>query len=84
VNIPQCPNFLKSKSICEQSRLRLLGENDHAFVMTCGCCGLLWSISKPRTKEKAQWENRMRKIQEASNIERQKAQRRVFSFPKGY
>jgi len=83
MNIPRCPNNAKSTAICEQSKLRLLGETDTSFLFTCACCGLLWSISKPKTKAAARWENQVRKVQEASNIERQRSQRRLYSFPKG-
>jgi hypothetical protein len=81
MNIPQCPNHLKSKSICEVSKLRLIGESDQAFNFFCASCQLLWSVTKPRTKEKARFENSVRKIQQASEIERQKARRRLYSFP---
>ena len=80
MRIPTCPNHAKSSLICEQSRLRLLGENDVAFQFTCACCGLLWAVTKDRTKQAARWENQVRRVREASDVERERAARKVYSF----
>lgn len=80
MNIPVCPNHRQSVSLCEESRLRLLGENDKAFVFFCGCCKLLWAVSKPKTKDKARWENQVRRVQQASEMERELAKKKGYSF----
>ena len=82
MNLPVCPNHKQSASICERSALRLLGENDHSWIFTCSTCHLLWSISKPKTKDRAKYENQMRRVQRASEVERERASRRVYSLPK--
>jgi cytochrome c5 len=82
MNIPNCPNNSKSTAICERSQLRLYGENEQSFLFTCLTCKLLWAVSKPKTKDRAKWENKVRKIQEATQIEREKTNR-VYSFAKG-
>ena len=83
-NIPRCPNNKHSTAICGQSRLRLLGENDTSFVFTCSGCSLVWAVSKPKTKDKARWENQVRKVKNASEQERERAaDRRAYSIPRG-
>ena len=81
MNIPVCPNHAKSRALCERSQLRLLGDNDHCYVFTCACCNLLWSVSKDHTKARAQWENRIARIQRATDEERERARRTAYSFP---
>lgn len=78
--IPQCPNNRQSTGICERSELRLLGENENSFIFTCACCSLLWAVSRPQSKERGQWEAQMRRIQQASEREREKASRKAYSF----
>lgn len=82
MNLPVCPNNRESSSICEQSRLRLHGETEESFVFYCACCELVWAVSKPKTKERAVYENRIRQIQKMSDIERLRASRKVYSIPK--
>src|ERR1035438_1825195 len=81
LKIPECPNHKQSTSICAESRLRLLGETETSFLFTCNCCGLLWSVSKPNTKAAARWENQCRRVQQATEIERQRASRKAYSLP---
>jgi hypothetical protein len=82
MNAPQCPNHLRSKMACEKDKLRLISENDHAFMFYCSSCELLWSVTKPRTKQAARWENQCRRVQQATEIERQRAAKVVYSFPR--
>lgn len=79
MNIPICPNVKTGG--CEKSNLRILGENFDAFVFCCSTCGLLWSVTKPKTKDKARWENKVRRIQQASDRERDLAMRPRYSIP---
>ena len=80
MNIPICPNHRQSPSICEQSRLALLGENEQSFLFTCSCCNLMWAVSKPQTKEKARYENQCRRVQHATEVESDRARRKAYSF----
>ena len=74
MNLPICPNYKEGKG-CERSELRLLGENEQSFMFTCGCCHLLWAVSKPRTAAAARWENRIRQVKQATDRERELAAR---------
>lgn len=79
MNIPVCPNF--RQNVCEQSDLRLAGENSQSFVFTCATCNLTWCVTKDKTREKGRWEAQMRKVQEASTRERELATRKAYSIP---
>lgn len=79
-DIPRCPNNRQSTTICERSELRLVGENDNSFLFTCSTCSLLWAVSKDKTKERGQWEANIRKVQQASEIEQDRARKRAYSF----
>ena len=82
MNIPICPNHRQAAEICATSKLRLHGETEDSFVFYCAGCDLIWAVSKPKEKERANYENRMRKVQQMSEIERSRASRRVYSIPK--
>jgi hypothetical protein len=82
MNIPICPNHKQSTEICATSKLRLHGETEDSFVFYCACCELIWAVSKPKAKERANYENQMRKVQQMSEIDRARASRRVYSIPK--
>lgn len=73
MNLPTCPNV--RERYCERSDLRLLGEDEYSWSFMCATCKLLWKVSKPRTKEKAQYENRIERVQKASEREREQARR---------
>ena len=80
MTLPECPNHKRSKVLCERSAIRLMGENDDSFQLTCATCNLFWAITKPKTKERGRYEAQMRRIQQASEVERDKARRRSYSF----
>lgn len=82
MNIPTCPNHKKSTAICERSELRLMGENETSFLFTCSTCNLFWAVTKPKAKEQGRWESQMRKVQQASSIEQERARRKAYSFAK--
>lgn len=80
MNLPTCPNV--RDGACEESRLRLLGEDELSWVFTCACCHLIWKVSKPRTKERARYENQVARVQKATERERELASRtKYFVMP---
>lgn len=79
MNLPLCPNF--RQHVCERSAIRLLGENDNAWLFTCATCSLFWAVTKDRTKDKGRYEARMAAVQRASDMERERTRRRIYSFP---
>lgn len=70
MNLPTCPNHRESKEVCPRSDLRLHGENEQAFMFVCHTCKLLWAESKNKVKGSARYENRLRKVKEASETDR--------------
>lgn len=71
MNLPICPNYLDKT--CEKSDLRLHGESEKTFMFVCHTCKLLWAVNKPKTKEHARYENKIRNIDAASQQDRELA-----------
>jgi len=80
MNLPTCPNHKQSVSLCAQSRLRLVSEGPQAFCFMCNCCKVVWMVTKPKVKEESRWTNQCRRIQQATEREREMARKRAFSF----
>lgn len=82
MQLPSCPNV--KEGACDESRLRLLGEDELSYVFTCACCHLIWKVSKPRTAERAKYELAAERVQKASERERELARRtKYFVMPGG-
>ena len=79
MDIPVCPNHKEKR--CERSELRLMGENDQAFLFHCTCCKLIWAVSKPREKASARWVNRMKQVKQLTEAEREASARPKVSGP---
>lgn len=82
-NLPQCPTFLEGKG-CERSELVLAGESSRFWTFICRCCHLEWVVSKPVSKQEAQYVNEVKRMQRATDADRAASQRpRVFTAPRG-
>jgi hypothetical protein len=77
-DIPSCPNVREGK--CERSDTIWGGEtkDQTADIIFCRTCNLLWMISRPRTVGRARYENKIDKMQKATQYEKEQASRRVF------
>jgi cytochrome c5 len=78
MKLPLCPNYRDGS--CERSEIRVMGEHQDSYLFTCACCHLLWAVSKPRTQDRARWENSMKRVQKASELEREQARRPRYSI----
>lgn len=58
-------------------QLRLLSEDDKARVFLCLTCYELWSITRSRLKAQVREENRLERIRQITEAERQRAGRRI-------
>ena len=80
MNLPECPN-VKEKH-CQRSELRVAGENEQAWFFFCKTCHLCWTVSKPRTSEKAKWETQMERVKKLTDHEREQASKtKYFLMP---
>lgn len=77
--LPSCPNFTRKRG-CEKSAIRLMGETDEAWTLTCSTCEVIWVCSKPKSIERGKYraaEERLRKEAEARRAREKKA--RIFA-----
>jgi hypothetical protein len=77
MNIPACPNHREGK--CAKSDTVHGGETKDggADIIICRTCKLLWMISKPKTSQRAAYENKLERMQKATERDRQAARKRV-------
>lgn len=77
MQIPLCPNSLEGK--CARSDTVHGGEtkDENADIIICRTCKLLWMISKPRTQDRARYENKIEKMKKASERDREAARRKL-------
>ena len=71
--IPDCPNVREKH--CPRSQLIILGEDERCYKFHCRTCGLFWVVSKDRSKQQAREANRIRRIEQLSEAEREKMRR---------
>ncbi len=78
MELPLCPNFTEGK--CEKSDTRYAGETKDgtADAIICHTCKLFWLISKPKVVGRARYENRIERMNKASEVLRMQAGRKAF------
>lgn len=82
-DIPQCPNFRENKG-CNRSELVLAGESQSHWSFICRCCHLNWVVTKPSGRQKARYENHIKKMEQATERDRMEAKRSTkFVAPRG-
>lgn len=78
--LPPCPNFKEKR--CEQDELVCVSEDGKYYRFFCRNCRLFWVVSKDKTRAQAREANRVKKLQELSEQERERMRRTVFHAPK--
>ena len=80
--LPSCPNV--SKGDCPRSDIVLAADQPQFYQFICRSCHLFWVWSKPRTKEKARYENELKRIEKATEADRiASARPKTFMAPSG-
>jgi hypothetical protein len=80
--LPTCPNV--SQGVCARSDIVLAGESDKFWNLICRTCHLFWSLSKPNTKNKARYENELKRLAHATDADRKASGApKTFTAPRG-
>ena len=76
-DIPECPNYREKK--CARSDPVYAGEtrDQSADVIICRTCNLLWMVTKPRTNRRAAHENKIERMRQATERDRERARRKL-------
>lgn len=76
MELPTCPNV--KEGVCARSDMVHAGESKDgtADLIICRTCKLFWTISKPKTVGRAQYETKIDRMQKATELDRQQAKQK--------
>lgn len=77
--IPKCANSVKGNG-CLRSDVKLVNENEEAWVFRCATCECIQVVSKQGIKDKGQFEAAAKRRQEAIEMQKRwESRKRIFT-----